>query len=266
LRAATFPAWLGIAKAKQWVSTSAWGWEQASIHEVLRSAALLGGGHLAVAWNEEMVFRGYRFETVREALGQGKAVAVLIPGFAFYHGLEPQQMLGMLAGGTTLMLLRLHSDALWLSVGYHWAWNLLQTAIFGASGSAPSIRPLHVHGPERWMGPPGCPRTRAAQRDGSSCDGTPGVAMDATQRHAARSRISDVELPLGILSPAVLSRAACRGLPTRHRSNPCEMYGVLGSEKDGYVCVRPVRLGIYCRSCWAPCSSHRARLMTAITV
>jgi uncharacterized protein len=63
----------------------------------------------------------------------------------------------MLAGGTTLMLLRLHSDALWLPVGYHWAWNVLQTAIFGASDSAPSLRPLHVHGPERWMGKPGAP-------------------------------------------------------------------------------------------------------------
>jgi hypothetical protein len=58
--------------------------------------------------------------------------------------------LDMLAGGTTLMLLRLHSDALWLPVGYHWAWNVLQTAVFGASDAAPSIRPLHVHGPERW--------------------------------------------------------------------------------------------------------------------
>ncbi len=55
------------------------------------------------------------------------------------------------------MLLRLHSDALWLPVGYHWAWNVLQTAIFGAPDSAPSIRPLHLHGPERWMGRPGAP-------------------------------------------------------------------------------------------------------------
>ncbi len=55
------------------------------MNEVVRSAALLGVGHLAVAWNEEMVFRGYGFETVREALGQGKAVAVLIPGFGPVH-------------------------------------------------------------------------------------------------------------------------------------------------------------------------------------
>ena len=65
--------------------------------------------------------------------------------------------LGMLAGGATLMLLRLHTDALWMPVGYHWAWNVLRTAIFGAADSAPSIRSLRVHGPERWMGKPGEP-------------------------------------------------------------------------------------------------------------
>jgi hypothetical protein len=97
LGTAAFLAWLGIAKAKGWVSAPVWGWEQAPLHAVLRSVARQGVGYLAVAWNEEMVFRGYGFETVREALGQGKAVAVLIPGFALYHGLDPQQVLGMLA-------------------------------------------------------------------------------------------------------------------------------------------------------------------------
>jgi len=114
LGTAAFLAWLAIAKAKKWVSAPAWGWEQTSMNEVVRSATLLGIGHLAVSWNEEMVFRGYGFETVREALGQGKAMAVLIPGFALYHGLDPQQVPGMLADGATLMLLRLHTDALWM--------------------------------------------------------------------------------------------------------------------------------------------------------
>jgi hypothetical protein len=84
-------------------------------------------------------------------------VRYIIPGCALHHGLEIQKVLGRLAGGTTLMLLRLHTDALWMPVGYHWAWNVLQTAVFGASDAAPSILPLQVHGPERWMGKPGQP-------------------------------------------------------------------------------------------------------------
>jgi membrane protease YdiL (CAAX protease family) len=104
-----------------------------------------------------MVFRGYGFETVREALGQPAAIGVLIPAFALYHGLDPQQVLGMAAGGTALMLLRLQSDALWLPIGYHWAWNVLQTAVFGPSHDVPAIRPLQVHGPELWVGQQGQP-------------------------------------------------------------------------------------------------------------
>jgi membrane protease YdiL (CAAX protease family) len=157
LGAGAFLAWAGIAAAKGWASAPAWGWEQTSISDVARSLALLGVGHLAVAWNEEMLFRGYGFETVREALGQRVAVGVLIPGFALYHGVDPQQLLGMAAGGAVLMLLRLQSDALWLPTGYHWAWNVLQTAVFGPSGDVPTVRPLQVHGPYLWVGRPGSP-------------------------------------------------------------------------------------------------------------
>jgi len=87
LGTATFLTWLGIAKAKQRASAPTWGWEQALMSQVLRSVAL--PGHLAVAWNEEMVFLDYGCEAVREALGQGKAVAVLIPGFALYDSRDP---------------------------------------------------------------------------------------------------------------------------------------------------------------------------------
>lgn len=157
LGAGAFLAWASVAAAKGWVSAPAWGWERTTMGDLSRSFMLLGVGHLAVAWNEEMVFRGYGFETAREALGQGAAVGVLIPAFALYHGTDPQQMLGMAAGGTVLMLLRLQSDALWLPIGYHWAWNVLQTAVFGPAENVPAIRPLQVHGPSLWVGCPGSP-------------------------------------------------------------------------------------------------------------
>jgi membrane protease YdiL (CAAX protease family) len=155
LGAGAFFAWLGIAAARGWLSAPAWGWEQTSGGAVVRSMALLGLGHLAVAWNEEMVFRGYGFEVLRAAIGQGAAVGVLIPFFALYHGLEALRLLGTAAPGATLMLLRLQSDALWLPIGYHWSWNVCQSAIFGPVESMPSLRPLKVHGPPYWVGRPG---------------------------------------------------------------------------------------------------------------
>lgn len=151
-----FLTWMGVAAARRWISAPAWGWDETSMGTVSQSVALLGVGHLAVAWNEEMVFRGYGFETVREALGQRAAVAVMVPFFAVYH-LDYRQWLGLTVSGIPLMLLRLQSDALWLPVGYHWAWNVLQTAVFGPPEAEPSIWPLQLHGPERWVGHPGYP-------------------------------------------------------------------------------------------------------------
>src|SRR5262245_75773 len=94
LGAGAFLAWMGIAASQGWVAAPLWGWDHSSASVVARSVALLGVGHLAVAWNEEMVFRGYGFETLRAAIGQGAAVAVLIPAFALYHGVEREQLLG----------------------------------------------------------------------------------------------------------------------------------------------------------------------------
>ena len=89
------------------------------------SAALLGVGHLAVAWNEEMVFRGYGFETVRDsAWARRKRWRCSFQGLRSITAWIRSKCSGMLAGGTTLMLLRLHTDALWMPVGYHWAWSV----------------------------------------------------------------------------------------------------------------------------------------------
>jgi membrane protease YdiL (CAAX protease family) len=153
-------AWLGLAAAKGWISAPTWGWEDTSVSAVAQSLMMLSIEYLAVAWNEEMIFRGYLFETWRPKLGQDMTVAVLTVLFALYHSIGRQQLLGlsgMAAAGLALIQLRIQSDALWLPIGYHWAWNILQTAIFGSAGAAPSIRPLHVDGPYIWVGRPGSP-------------------------------------------------------------------------------------------------------------
>lgn len=157
LGASAFLAWLSIAAAKGWISSSGWGWDQTSISEVARSITLLGIGHLAVAWNEEMVFRGYGFTTLQTAVGTGRAIAIVIPLFALLHELNSQVLIGQAALGTTLLMLRLQSNSIWLPIGYHWAWNVTQTAIFGPAEGMPSIRPLQVHGPYLWVGRPGLP-------------------------------------------------------------------------------------------------------------
>jgi membrane protease YdiL (CAAX protease family) len=63
----------------------------------------------------------------------------------------------MTLAGLLLTQLRLKHNSLWLPYGFHLGWNLLQIAIFGPATGDPSLRPLHLHGPEAWVGQPGMP-------------------------------------------------------------------------------------------------------------
>jgi hypothetical protein len=154
-------AWLvvlGIARAKAWVSLPAWGWQQTPPTAVVRAVMLNGIGQLAVAWNEEMLFRGYGFETLRAAVGTGTSAGLLIPLIALKHGFRPRVLVGMSIAGTLFTVLRLQTHGVWFGIGYHWAWNVMQTAAFGPPDGLPSIRPLHVHDDaSAWMGRPGFP-------------------------------------------------------------------------------------------------------------
>jgi membrane protease YdiL (CAAX protease family) len=148
---------LAAAAAKGWVRAPAWGWESAEPEAVASAVALNLVGHLAVAWNEETVYRGYLYDTLSLALTPAGAGALLTALFAAAHPLRPQTLLGEAALGVALLSLRVASKSLWVPVGYHWAWNMLQTAVFGPADGPPSLRPLHVDGPHRWVGTPGQP-------------------------------------------------------------------------------------------------------------
>ena len=146
---------LGVARSQGWLSAPKWGFEDTRPMQLAGSMAASAVGHLAVAWNEELVFRGYGHTTLALALPRPVADALLIALFALAHPWKPRTLVGEAALGLTLLALRDHHDDIWMPVGYHWAWNTLQTAVFGPSDGAPSLRPLAVHGPPEWVGRPG---------------------------------------------------------------------------------------------------------------
>jgi uncharacterized protein len=151
--------WIGVATTCGWATMPNWGWTANSLSNVLKSAALLGVGHLAVAWNEEQVFRGYGFDSLSQAIGGRGAAAILIPLFAFGHGLtlDLLNLQGFMILGSVLTLIRVQNGSIWVAVGYHWAWNFMQTGLFGPVTAEPSIRPMLVDSPRKWVGKPGCP-------------------------------------------------------------------------------------------------------------
>ena len=150
-------ALLGAAASQSWVDAPHWGWETVSPPELAKSVAELAVGHLAVAWDEETVFRGYSYTTLRQALPPGVAETILTLLFAFAHEWKVQVFVGEAMLGIPLMLLRIATGDIWASVGYHWAWNFVQTGVFGPAQHKPSLRPLNLHGPYVWTGKPGLP-------------------------------------------------------------------------------------------------------------
>ncbi len=125
LGTAAFLSVAGIAASQGWASAPAWGWTETSRTQLLQSVAFLAVSHLAVAGNEELVFRGYGLATLRATIGPVAAAAVLTTLFALFHERRPQVLLGQAVTGATLMVLRLTSGSLWMPVGYHWAWNVM---------------------------------------------------------------------------------------------------------------------------------------------
>jgi len=149
---------LGVGMAKGWMSAPAWGWEQGHAQEtVLASAALTAAQTAVLVFNEETIFRGYGLDTLRAACGLPAALAISVPLFARYHGPGWKRFVGLGAAGLLLTLLRLRTGNLWLAAGFHWGWNVAQLSLFGPKEGAPSLRPLHLHGPDAWVGRPGEP-------------------------------------------------------------------------------------------------------------
>ena len=148
-------ALLLVGRLCRWFDAPQWGWTQHSVSEVGRSVAFIALGHLAVAWNEETVFRGYGYTTLRRAMPAGVVGVLLTLLFGYYHSDDLRIAAGELPLGVTLMLLRAASGGIAVPIGYHWAWNFFQTGVFGPANAPPSIRPLRVHGPALWVGRPG---------------------------------------------------------------------------------------------------------------
>jgi|SRR5271165_3558409 len=103
-------------------------------HSLLRVPAVLLvliTGALA----EELMFRGYPFQRLVEAIGAGGAILVFSVLFALVHlmnpGANPWGLLNTVVIGVALSVAYLRTRALWLPWGLHFAWNTTLGLIFG---------------------------------------------------------------------------------------------------------------------------------------
>lgn len=110
---------------------------------------------------EELLFRGVLFRSVEDLFGSWIALAVSSLVFGVVHLMNPAATLtGALyisvEAGLLLAAAYMLTRRLWLSIGFHMAWNYTQSAIFSGivSGNAPApglIR-SNIKGPELLTG------------------------------------------------------------------------------------------------------------------
>lgn len=119
---------------------------------------------LAVAVSEEVIFRGYIFQTLETRWGSGIALAASALLFGLAHLGNP--ISGLTAGqrlvGPAFIVFEasilmtagyLLTRRLWLPIGIHWGWNFFESAVYGTTDSGLAANPLysllrsHVSGP-----------------------------------------------------------------------------------------------------------------------
>lgn len=87
------------------------------------------------AMAEEVAFRGYPFQRLIEATGQGGAIAVFSAVFGLAHLRNPHAttvgFLNTILIGAVFAIAYLRARTLWLPWGMHWAWNALLGAVIG---------------------------------------------------------------------------------------------------------------------------------------
>ncbi|MEK7682634.1 MAG: CPBP family intramembrane glutamic endopeptidase, partial [Chloroflexota bacterium] len=137
-----------------WLEFQGWGWVERGLGAMAGSLLLTLLAFVAVGFYEELLFRGYYLQNLKD--GTNVAVAVLVSASVFglahlgnYHA-SPTSTVGIFAAGLFLAYAWVRTRSLWLPIGIHVGWNFLQGPVFGfeVSGTpTPSLVQHSVNGP-----------------------------------------------------------------------------------------------------------------------
>ena len=101
------------------------------------AARLMGYGvvYVGVALVEELIFRGYLLQTLREWPGTFAATMITSLLFGLGHACNPNvsalALLFLVTAGFVFAYAYLETGRLWLPIALHFSWNFFQGAVFG---------------------------------------------------------------------------------------------------------------------------------------
>ena len=118
-----------------WLTIDDFSWNNHTGQEIIKGLGFDLILYIAVAWQEELLTRGYHLQNLIE--GSTVLVGVLTSSFLFsaLHILNPhaswKSLIGITIAGIFLCYSYLVTHQLWLPIGLHLGWNFFQGPIFG---------------------------------------------------------------------------------------------------------------------------------------
>jgi hypothetical protein len=116
------------------------------------------GFFVVAAAKEEVIFRGYAFQRLAEAITPVGAIAVTSAFFGLAHFANPHRTwistLNTALVGIPFCIAYLRTRSLWMPIGIHFVWNFLQGFLFGLPVSgivfSATVLTARVQGPA-WL-------------------------------------------------------------------------------------------------------------------
>ncbi len=110
-------------------------WRAMPWGEAAGTAALACVFFALAAMTEELLFRGYPFQTLIQGITALPAIIVMSGIFGIAHAMNPHatplSIANVILAGIWLSLAYLKTRSLWLPWGLHFAWNFTQTTVYG---------------------------------------------------------------------------------------------------------------------------------------
>ncbi|MFN3194839.1 MAG: lysostaphin resistance A-like protein [Chlorobiota bacterium] len=96
-----------------------------------------------MAFNEEIIFRGVIFQSLRERFGDISSIIIMSVLFSVVHLNNPDisnvAALNIVLAGILLSVMYITTESLWLPVSFHFFWNLNQQLVLGSDISGLSF-------------------------------------------------------------------------------------------------------------------------------
>ena len=142
-----------------WLTFEGFAWDFDAIGLVVKNTFLFFIIFILVAWNEELLSRGYHLQTIASGTNLLWGVIVSSAVFGLLHlgnpGATWVSTTGILFAGLYLAYGYVRTKQLWLSIGLHLGWNFFEGVVFGFPVSGLDIYALlriNVTGPVLWTG------------------------------------------------------------------------------------------------------------------